>query len=149
VHHLNKHMKISLEQVESTLLERKIDAATVAVIIQDLEQSVDEESADKDKLPKTKWEHIVYLNDPSGTVGDDHDAWVVTYKEGVDAGIVLSKIRDAAKEQNEVALTKKKGTLSTLGEVFQHLKGKFIKEKDVKIKTKESVRVVVVNGREF
>lgn len=141
-------MKISLEQVESTLLERKIDAATVAVIINDLEQSIDEESKDKEKAPKSKWEHIVYLNDPEGKVTSEHDAWVVTYKEGTDASIVLGKIRDAAKLQNETS-TKRKYGMSTLGEVFQHLKAKYFEQKDVKIKTKESVRVVVVNGRHF
>ena len=139
-------MKISLDQVESTLLEQKIKPETVASIINDLKQVIEEEKVDKEKTPKLKWEHIVYLNDPEGQIKNDYDAWVVTYKEGTDAGTVLQKIRDAAKEQNELA-SKKKLKLSSLGETFQHLKSKYFKNKDVKIKTKESVRVIAVNGR--
>ncbi len=141
--------KITLEQVEATLLERKVEQPLIASIIKDLQQAIDEEKNDKEPTSKAKWEHLVFLNEPSNFVpGDARDAWVVTYKEGVDAGTVLDKIRSSAVDQNESA-TKKKAALDNLGEVFQGLKNKFLKDKNIKIKTKESVRVVVVNGTKF
>jgi hypothetical protein len=141
--------KISLEQVEATLLEKKIDRSLVSSIILDLAQSIEEEKADKEPKKKETWEHLVFLNkqsdsDPTG----GRDAWVVVYKEGVDAGTVLDKIRSSAVDQNEVA-SKKKAAMDNLGEVFQNLKPKFLKDKSIKIKTKESVRVIEVDGTKF
>ena len=112
--------------------------------------SIEEEKEDREanKLPQKKWEYIVYLNDPEGKITGDFDAWIATYLEGTDAATVLQKLRDGAKEQNEAA-KRKKNKLTTLGEVFQGIKTKFIKDKGVKVKTKESVRVVPVNGKLF
>jgi len=142
--------KVSIENVEAILLDRKIDQPTVTAIIKDLEQSIEEEKEDREanKLPQKKWEYIVYLNDPEGKITGDFDAWIATYLEGTDAATVLQKLRDGAKEQNEAA-KRKKNKLTTLGEVFQGIKTKFIKDKGVKVKTKESVRVVPVNGKLF
>lgn len=143
--------KITLEQVEATLLEKNVDQQIVQSVLHDLEQTIKEEKDEKaaNKLPKVKNELIVYLNDPDNKLKDlEFDAWIASYKEGDDAGTVLQKIRDAAKEQNESS-SKKKYTLDNLGEVFQNLKNKFLKSKNVKVLTKESVRVVRVNGRVF
>ena len=142
--------KVSIENVEAILLDRKIDQPTVTAIIKDLEQSIEEEKEDREanKLPQKKWEYIVYLNDPEGKITGDFDAWIATYLEGTDAATVLQKLRDGAKEQNEAA-KRKKNKLTTLGEVFQGIKTKFIKDKGVKVKTKESVRVIPVNGKQF
>ena len=59
-------MKVSIEQVEATLLERKIEPPKVAEIIKDLEQALEEEKADRDanKVPKAKWEYVIVINDP-------------------------------------------------------------------------------------
>ena len=73
-------------------------------------------------------------------------AWVVAKVEMVDSNLILSKLRDAVKEQNE-ACERKKNILQNFGELFQDLKPKFLKEKGLKIKTKEAVRVLTVNGR--
>ena len=142
--------KVSIENVEAILLDRKIDQPTVTAIIKDLEQSIEEEKEDREanKLPQKQWEYIVYLNDPEGKITGDFDAWIATYLEGTDAATVLQKLRDGAKEQNEAA-KRKKNKLTTLGEVFQGIKTKFIKDKGVKVKTKESVRVIPVNGKQF
>ena len=143
-------MAITLEQVEATLLERSIDKPTVVAILKDLQQSLEEEKADRaeNKVPALKWEYLVYINDPEGKIKEDFDAWIVTYKEGIDAATVLQKIRDGAKEQNEAA-KRKKNHMTTLGEVFQGLKPKFTKDKGIKVKTKTSVQVKTINGKLF
>lgn len=140
-------MKVSLEQIEATLLERKIDPPRVAEILKDLEQAVEEEKADKvSDGKKPKWEHLIVLNDPENKLGSEWTGWVIVQQEGQDAGLALSKLRDAVKEQNESA-KRKKTILKSFGELFQDLKPKFLKEKGLKIKTKEAVRVLTVNGK--
>lgn len=145
--------KISIEQVEATLLEKKIEQPVVASIIKDLNQALKEEADARaaNKLPKQKWEHLIFLNQDTvsdSPIKDEPEGWVVTYKEGVDANTVLQSIRDAAKEQNDSAKNKK-ATLDNLGEVFQNLKPKFLSGKNIKIKTKESVRTIKINGKSF
>ena len=142
--------KIALEEVQGVLEERKVPNASQ--IIKDLEQIIAELQAEKEanKEEKPKYEYIVVLNDPSGKLAAEKmdevvTAFVVQQEEGEDAALVLSKISDAAKEQNEGAKTKK-SRLQNMRDIFDGLKSKYLKEKKVKIKTKEPVRVVLTTG---
>mgnify|MGYP003345591981 CR=1 FL=1 len=135
--------KISIDEVEATLLRQKIEPAKVSAIIHDLKQVVDEIANDKDTAPKEKWEHVVILNDTAGEFkGKELTAWVVQQPENADAGLIIGKIQDAAKNQNEGA-TKKKHLLTTIKDIMGHVKPRFLKEKKVRIKTKEPVRVLI------
>jgi hypothetical protein len=140
--------KVSLEQIEATLLERKIDQPTVSAIIKDLAQAIEEDKEDKanENGPKAKWEHLIVLNDPDGLIKTDMTGWVIVQQDGQDAGLALGKLTDAAKSQNEGA-KRKKTLITSFGELFQALKPKNLKEKQLKIKTKEAVRVLIVNGK--
>jgi hypothetical protein len=141
-------MKVSLENVEAILLERKVEPPKVKEILRDLQKAAEEEQADNAATsgPKAKWEHVIVLNDPEGKVVGDFTGWVVVQQEGQDTGLVLSKLLDASKVQNEAA-KRKKSLITGFGELFQVLKSKFLKEKGLKIKTKEAVRVLTVNGK--
>ncbi len=142
-------MKIDLETVEATLLERKIDNTKVQDIIRDLTKAVEEEKDERAaaKGPKAKWEHVIVLNDPDGTlIKGEVMGWVVQQKDGADAGAILAKLSDAAKAQNETA-KRKKTLITSFTDLFGVLKSKFLKEKELRIKTKEAVRVLVVNNK--
>jgi hypothetical protein len=113
---------------------------------------VEEEKAEADLEkssagPKPAWEHLIILNDADGKLKDmEMTGWCIVQKEGQDAGLALSKLRDAVKESNE-SQKKKKNVLQNFGELFMDLKPKFLKEKGIKIKTKTQVRVLTVNGK--
>jgi hypothetical protein len=141
-------MKISLEQVEATLLERKIEPPKVAEILKDLEQAAEEEKAERQANagPKAKWESIIIINDPDKKIGTEFTGWVVKQLEGQDAGLILSKLTDAAKTQNESS-KRKKSLITGFGELFSSIKTKFLKEKGLKVCTKEAVRIIPVNGK--
>jgi len=72
--------------------------------------------------------------------------WVVQQREGEDAGTVLTRLCDAAKDQNEGA-KRKKSALTTMIQVFEGIKGKFLKSRKLRVKTKEAVRVLVTDGK--
>src|SRR6185503_21240233 len=94
--------KVSIEQIETTLLEQKIEASKVQEIIRDLIKAAEEEKADRSSDgPKPKWEHIIIINDPDGKIKEDFTGWVVTQLEGQDSGLVLSKLTDATKNQKD------------------------------------------------
>lgn len=142
-------MKVSIENVEAILLERQVPQPKVTEILRDLQKAAEEEKAEAGATagPKNKWEHIIVINDPDGKLkADEWTGWVVVQEEGSDAGTILSRLSDAAKEQNTAA-KRKKSMLENFGDIFQALKPKFLKNRHLKVKTKEAVRVLTVNGK--
>jgi len=143
--------KVSLENVEMILLERKIEAVKVAEILKDLTQAIEEEKAESQENadPKPpKWEFLIVVDDPDKKLaGTDFVGWVVNQKEGTDSGLVLSKLADAAKTQNDSGKRKKKTRIEGFKDLFTALKPKWLKEKGIRIKTKYPVRVLTVNGK--
>jgi hypothetical protein len=156
-------MKISIDEVESVLLEKKFDPTKVQEVIRALEEIAEEVATEvttdvvdenglpvdlgSELVPKLKWEYVIVLNDKEGFLKDKEIAgWVVQQEENADAGLVVSKIMDAAKTQNETA-KRKRNYISNLVEAFESVKPKFTKEKKVRIKTKDLTRVIVTNGK--
>ena len=81
-------------------------------------------------------EHTTATTTTSGNEQEEED----------DAAMVMSKLWDAAKDQN--ALTKKKSNvISDVVSLFEHIKSKFTKEKKIRVKTKEKTRVIVLSNK--
>jgi hypothetical protein len=139
--------KIDIEEVEQVLLQRQVPETTA--IINDLQKILEELAAEKEKEKedKPKFEYVVVINDPNGLLNrpqaeNELTAYVVQQEENEDAGLILSKLEDATKEHN-LASKKKKQRLYNLKDIFGGLKPKYLKERKVKIKTKEPVRVLI------
>jgi hypothetical protein len=155
-------MKIELEKIKTAMVENGVDEATIEAIMKQLEaeaaeevqlEAVDEQPTNEDltdnaeDLPKVKYEYVIILNDKEGYLKDKEIAgWVVQQEENADAGLILTKLKDAAKDQNEKA-KRKKNAITTLEDLFDGLKAKFLKSKYIKIKTKDLTRVIVSNGK--
>jgi len=141
-------MMVDIENVEAILLEKKIDPPKVSEILRDLTKAAEEDKEDRkaNADPKQKWEHVIILNDPEGKIKDDFTGWVVQQRDGQDASLIIGKLQDGAKAQNETS-KRKKTLLKSFIDIFEALKPTFIvKEKGVRIKTKEAVRVICING---
>ena len=154
-------MKIEIEKIKTTMLENGIDEETVNAVIQQLEEEAAEEiqpeiedvptnddlTDNSEDLPKVKYEYVIILNDKEGHLKDKEIAgWVVQQEENADAGLILSKLKDAAKDQNAGA-KRKKHAITTLVDLFDGLKSKWLKNKHIKIKTKDLTRVIVSDGK--
>ena len=154
-------MKIELEKIKTTMLENNIDEVVVDAVIAQLEAEaveevqpeVEEQPTNEDltdnseDLPKVKYEYVIILNDKEGHLKDKEIAgWVVQQEENADAGLVLHKLKEAAKDQNEKA-KRKKNAITTLEDLFGGLKSKSLKSKNIKIKTKDLTRVIISNGK--
>lgn len=141
-------MMVDIENVEAILLEKKIDPPKVSEILRDLTKAAEEDKQERkaNADPKQKWEHVIILNDPEGKIKDDFTGWVVQQRAGQDAALIIGKLQDGAKSQNETS-KRKKTLLKCFVDIFEALKPTFIvKEKGVRIKTKEAVRVICING---
>ncbi len=141
-------MKISLENVESTLLERKVDPVKVQEILADLRKALEEEKEEREKeKEKVKWEYVIVLHDKNGFLTEKEIAgWVVQQEENADAGTILSNLQRSAVDQNET-VKRKNSVITDFVNLFESLKPKFLKEKKLRIKTKELTRVIVTDGK--
>ncbi len=156
-------MKIELEKIRDTMLENDIEETVVNAVITQLEadaaeelspEELEEETPTNDDLtdnsedlPKIKYEYVIVLNDKEGYLKDKEIAgWVVQQEENADAGLIVSRISDAVKDQNAGA-KRKKHSITNLTEAFESLKSKWVKNKKLKIKTKELTRVVLTDGK--
>jgi hypothetical protein len=141
--------KVSIEAVLEGLKRAGVAAKEVGVTLNYLEKVAQEEQAQKDaeKLPTQKNEYGVILFDVDGVIsGKDFSAVVYQIPQGDDHGLVLGKISESIREQMAAA-KRKKFTIDTLGAAIQSLKRKFIKDKNVNLKTKNPVRVLISNNK--
>lgn len=142
-------MKLSLEDIQSALAEAKIPDTQQNLVIDHLQEVIRELEAEKiaTKLPSQKNEFGVIIYDKDNVLkGNDFTATVYTIPQGEDHGQVLRKISEAARDQNEAA-KRKKTLIESLGEACESLKRKFIKAKNVNLKSKVPVRVLVSDNK--
>jgi hypothetical protein len=139
--------KISIEEVESVLRQQNVDAKIVNTVIGHLNEVIQEEKENRTTVPKQKNEFLIILSDPNKElVGKDYVGYVVQMKQGDDAGLVLDKIKAAAHDTN-AAKKRKKSMLTTMADAFHGIKRAFLKPKNILIKTKEPVRVLITDGK--
>ncbi len=134
--------KISIEEIESALKEANVAQPQQNQVLEYLKQ-VAAENESSPTTPKSKNEFgVVIFDKENHLAGKEFTACVYQVKEGYDHGSVLSQLSEVARTQNEAA-KRKKNIIKTMGELFEFLKPKFAKTKDIKIKTKNPVRVIV------
>lgn len=156
-------MKIELDKIKSTIIENGVEEDVADAIVTQLEAEAalegetveveedtptNEDLTDgEENLPKVKYEYVIVLNDKEGYLKDKEIAgWVLQQEENADAGLVVSKISDAVKDQN-AGMKRKRNNIDDLTSAFEYLKPKFLKNKKLKIKTKDLTRVIVATGK--
>lgn len=139
-------MKLSIEDIQIALQEAKIDQNQQSKVLNYLNAVLKEEK-DNTKPLKQKNEFGIIIYDVENQLkGKEFTASVYTIKQNEDHGLVLGKISEAARGQNESAKNKN-NIISTIGSACQNLKRVFIKEQGVNIKTKNTVRVIISNNQ--
>lgn len=140
--------KISLEEIEHTLSNQKLDKTIITKVITELTKKIEELKEDREPAPKTKNEFVIVLSDPAEELkGKEFVGWLVSKPTGDDSGLILDKIRTAARETDEAKRRKKNTKMTTFADAFAGIKRKFIKDKNILIKTKESCRVLITNNK--
>lgn len=141
--------KISLEDLAEALSVAKVEPAKQTLVLNHLQEVINELAAEKaaTSAPKQKNEFgvILYSEDDSLN-GKEFTASVYSIPQGSDHNQVLYKISSAARESNEAA-KKKTHLIETIGQAFQSLKRKWIKDKNVMLKSKIPVRVLISSNK--
>lgn len=135
--------KISIDELKTALQASDIEPEKQQKVLEELQQIIEDNKSHNPPAPKLKNEFGVVLFDANHElIGKEFTACVYTVKEGTDHGLVMPKIFEAVKAQNESA-KKKKNIIKSVGEAFAHLKRAFIKPSGIMLKTKEPVRVLI------
>ena len=145
-------MKLTLEEIQEVLTKKVQNTSIVEAIIKDLEKIVEDkiEESEGDKLPKVKNEYAIVLIDEA----DEYKSmafigYVVKYKEGDDASLILSKLTNGGRANNETAKGSK-FPLKSITDIFEFLKPKFLKLTEtgkISILSKVPVRVIISNNK--
>jgi hypothetical protein len=137
--------KISVDEVQSTLEDNKLEPDKVAKIISDLNRLIEELKGEK--VPNQKSEFFILVDNSEGKFdGLELVGWVGTVPKGGDLGLVVSKIQDAAKDYNATTKAGAKNPVKTISEAIAFVKRKFFKAKEVTLKVKEPVRVLITSN---
>ena len=137
-------MAIKIEDIIETLREEKIPANSIIAIQNKLEAIQEELKAErKSEVPKTKNEFVIVVRGDSSLAKTLQQGWIVQVPAGSDIQNLGSKFTDAAKEHNNNQ-KRKKNIIQKWSDFFQYCKRTFVKTRNINIKTKQPVQVVVL-----
>lgn len=135
--------KIDIDTVKRILQRNNVEIRKVAEIMEDLSTELDLQAAEKEaKPPPVKKQFVILVSDPEGhLVQRDFTGWVLQIPEEDSALTTVEKLCAAAYDFN-ASPKGRRLPLQTLGETLEIIPGKFTKEHQVWIKTKEPVLLV-------
>jgi len=138
--------KVDLELVKAILQRNELDVRQVAHIIEEINQEL-AAMVDEDKPPAVKKQYVIVVSDPRGQLGNkDFTGWVVQIPEEAGVAGTEERLIKAAQDFN----TSPKGRrlpAKTVAEVCEHVPGRFLKEHQVWVRTKEPVYVVTTANK--
>jgi hypothetical protein len=139
--------KIDISKLPDILTEEGVDKNKQEKILEHIQEilKAEKEEKEENKTPKAKNEFGVVLFAPE-LVGKEYTACIYQIKDGDDHSTVLKRISEACHDQNSSKKSKKK-LIDSIGGAFQNLKRKWVKEKNINFKTKESVRVLITDNK--
>jgi len=138
--------KVDLDLVKMVLSRAKLDARTVAQILEDINFEA-KAADDEPKEPLVKKQFVVVVSDPHGkfSQGTDYVGWVVQIPEEENPADAVERICKGAFDFN-ASPKGRRMPLKTIAEACEFGSAKLFKQHAVWIKTKEPVLIVPTNN---
>ncbi len=133
--------KLSIEQIEATLRERKVAPATIVQIITDLEAAAQADKDAKETTKKPKNQLVVIAIDKDQQIKEPIVAIVAQIEDGAPPAAALERILEAARVHNASSRGSRK-PVSSLGQAVEGVSRKLFKEQRVLLKTRFPVLVI-------
>ena len=134
--------KIDVSKVAEILKKNQIDPSVLRRVIEEMNLAVQPDPGEEEKLPPVKKQFIIVISDPNGSMPkNDFVGWVLQIPESESPATTAERVIRATYDYN----ASKKGRLlpaKTVGEALENVPGKFFKETEVWVKTKEPVLVL-------
>ena len=138
--------KIDVNKVAEILKKNHIDPAVLRRVVEEMNLAVQPDPGDGDQVPPVKKQHIILVSDPNGKMPKgDLTGWVLQIPENESPASVEERLLKGTYDYN----ASKKGRLypaKTVGEAIESVPGKFFKEVELWVKTKEPVLVLRTNN---
>ena len=135
--------KVDIEVVQKILKESGVDVRVAAEILNQIRDAVAEDAVEREKPAKKQL--LVLVSEPEEGLPKDLTGWVVQLLEDDDPTDVADKIVEVAKAFNESPKGQRM-PVESFGDAVQSIAGKFFRESDLWIKTREPVRIIPVKN---
>jgi hypothetical protein len=134
--------KIDVNKVAEILKKNHIDPAVLRRVIEEMNLAVQPDPGEGDVAPPVKKQFVILASDPDGRLPrGDFTGWVLQIPESESPASTQERIFKGAYDYN----ASKKGRLypaKTVGEAVENVPGKFFREAELWVKTKEPVLVL-------
>lgn len=134
--------KITIEQLAQIIKHNQIEPAVARRIIEEANALAEVKETEKAEAgPKPKQQFVIVVSDPTKQIKQDLVGWVTQIGETESPATVMARLNKAAHEFN----ASKRGRLlpvKSVGEAFESVPRKFMKEAGVHTKTRQPVYVM-------
>jgi hypothetical protein len=134
--------KIDVNKVAEILKKNHIDPAVLRRVVEEMNLAVQPDPGDGDQAPPVKKQYIILVSDPAGKMPKaDLTGWVLQIPENESPASVEERLLKGVYDYN----ASKKGRLhpaKTVGDAVENVPGKFFREVELWVKTKEPVIVL-------
>jgi hypothetical protein len=134
--------KIDVNKVAEILKKNHIDPAVLRRVVEEMNLAVQPDPGEGDQAPPVKKQFVILVSDPNGKMPKaDLVGWVLQIPENESPASVEERLLKGAYDYN----ASKKGRLypaKTVGDAMEAVPGKFFKEVELWVKTKEPVIVL-------
>lgn len=139
--------KITIDQLALIIKRNQLAPDVARRIIEEASLVADKkDEAKAEPGPKPKQQFVIVVSDPEGQIKKDLVGWVTQIPENDSPATVMEKLNAAAHEFN----ASKKGRMvpvNTVGEAFESVPRKFMKQANIHTKTKVPVLVVTTDNK--
>jgi hypothetical protein len=134
--------KIDVNKVAEILKKNHIDPAVLRRVVEEMNLAVQPDPGEGDQAPPVKKQYVILISDPNGKMPKtDLVGWVLQIPENESPASVEERLLKGTYDYN----ASKKGRLypaKTVGDAVENVPGKFFKEVELWVKTKEPVIVL-------
>jgi hypothetical protein len=134
--------KIDVNKVAEILKKNHIDPAVLRRVVEEMNLAVQPDPGEADQPPPVKKQYIILVSDPNRKMPKgDLTGWVLQIPENESPASVEERLLKGTYDYN----ASKKGRLypaKTVGDAVESVPGKFFREVELWVKTKEPVLVL-------
>jgi hypothetical protein len=134
--------KIDVNKVAEILKKNHIDPAVLRRVVEEMNLAVQPDPGEGDIAPPVKKQFVILVSDPDAKMPKmDLTGWVLQIPENESPASTQERLFKGAYDYN----ASKKGRLypaKTVGDAIESVPGKFFKEAELWVKTKEPVLVL-------
>jgi len=138
-------MAINIDELNDLLTQAGIELEKRKLVLKEAEELEQEKKDEKaaNKGPKATKEFVVIIRGEPELKDKIQQAWIVQRKAEADNSCLVNEIKEVAREFN-VGQKRQKRVVNAFRDVFRYVKRSFWKPKDIMVKTKEPVQVVII-----